>query len=143
MAERGPAYIERCGVRWNGCQVGGEDEFGVVVDEAADQPGAGGPVDVDAGPGGPLHAGIPAGLVAARVSTARRAASHCGQRKKSRPWMRCSSRRNRAATRRRAPGSAVRAAAALAATASYSAATAAVIRLTTADLALASSGRPS
>src|SRR5207248_6982803 len=112
MSERGAAHVERCGTGGDGAGVGGEDEFGGGVDKAADQPGAGGPVDVDPGPGGPFHAGTPAVSVAARVSTACRAASRCGQPKKSRLWIRCSSRRSRANVRRRAVGSAVCAAAA-------------------------------
>src|SRR6266567_4534834 len=128
MPERSPAHVERPGPGGDGGGVGCEDEFGGGVDEAADQPGAGGPVDVDAGPSCPFHVRDPAGLVAARVSTARRAASRWEQVKKSRPAMRCSSRRSRATTRRCAAASAVRMVAASAATAPYSAATAAVIR---------------
>jgi hypothetical protein len=58
--------------------------FGGGVDETADQPGARGPVDVDARAGCPLHVRAPAVSAAARCSTARRAASRCGQVKKSR-----------------------------------------------------------
>src|SRR5215470_4270748 len=142
VPERSSAHVERCGVGGDGCGVGGEDEFCLGVDEAADQPCARGPVDVDTGPGGPLHASVLAVLAAARWPTARRAASLCGQVKKSRAWMRCSSRRSRVTARLRAAASAMSTAAASAVTASYSAATAAVIRLTITDAALTSSGRP-
>lgn len=50
------AHVERCGVAGDLVGIGDEDEGGVRVDEAADQPGAGGAVDVDAGAGGPPHA---------------------------------------------------------------------------------------
>jgi hypothetical protein len=55
VPEGGPAHVEWRGVGGDGCGVGGEDEFRAGVDEAADQPGAGGPVDVDitAGAGHP------------------------------------------------------------------------------------------
>src|SRR5206468_3690178 len=143
MPERGPAHVKRRGAGGEGGGGGGEDELGIGVDEAADQPGTGGPVDMHTRAGRPLHARAPAVSSAARCSTARRAASRCGQVKKSRPWMRCSSRRSRATARRRAAASAVDAAAASAATATYSAATVSVIRLTTTAMALVSRGRPS
>lgn len=72
--------------------VGDEDERGLVVEVAADEPGAGGAVDVDAFAGGPDHgdssvaavSGWVSGSVAggrASASTAARAWSRSGGRK--------------------------------------------------------------
>src|SRR5262249_40377703 len=144
VPERGAAHVERRGARGDGGGVGGEDEFGGGVDEAADQPGARGPVDVDTRPGGPLHVRTPAWrAAAARASTAARAASRWGGGEEARPAVPRRSRRSRPRTPRRAGATPPGAAVASAVTASYSAAAAAVIRPARADLAAGSSGWPS
>lgn len=56
VAEFGAAYVEGGRVGGDVGWVGDEDKLGRRVDEATDQPGAGGAVDVDARAGGPLRA---------------------------------------------------------------------------------------
>src|SRR5262249_13994894 len=72
VAEFDAAHVERGGVGGHLGGVGDEDELGVGVDVAADEPGAGGAVDVDVGAGGPLHEGCSSGsgMGWARASTA-------------------------------------------------------------------------
>ena len=72
VAEFDAAHVERGGVGRRLGRVGDEDELGVRVDVAADEPGAGGAVDVDAGAGDPLHEGCSSGFGTgwARASTA-------------------------------------------------------------------------
>ena len=67
VAEFDAAHVQRGGVR-----------FGVRVDGAADQPGAGGAVDVDAGAGDPLHAVSGEACSGCRAATVRSAAVRCG-----------------------------------------------------------------
>src|SRR6266702_3876268 len=96
MAESSPAHVERRCARGYLGEVVEEDEFRAGVDEAADQPCAGGPVDVDIGAGRPFHARTSAWRDAvARSSTAAREAARCGRGKKSRPAMRRSSEERR------------------------------------------------
>src|SRR5919201_4924432 len=80
-----------------------EDELGFGAHELFNQPGAGSPVDVAAGSGGPPHA--PTSTVDARSSTTLIATPRSGGGKWSRWVMRWSSRRSLATARPLLPGS--------------------------------------
>ena len=73
-------HVERGGINRNLGRVGDEHELRVGVDMVADEPGAGGAVDVNVGAGGPLHGRASEASVrgVARASTAMRAESRSG-----------------------------------------------------------------
>src|SRR5207248_824130 len=79
VPEFGAAHVERGRVGRHLGRVGDEQEAGVGIEEPADQPGAGGPVDVHALAGGPVH-GCASSFVAAscRTRTAACAVSRSG-----------------------------------------------------------------
>ncbi len=94
VAEFDAAHVERGRVGGHLGRVRDEQEFSISVEEPADQPGAGGPVDVHTGAGGPSHgadsttpparrlAETPPSLARSRRAAA--AASRSGGGKKSR-----------------------------------------------------------
>ena len=59
VAKRGAGHVECCCVHGCVCRVSDEDELGLPVDVAADQPRACGSVDVYSGAGDPLHRDLP------------------------------------------------------------------------------------
>src|SRR5262249_55357992 len=130
VAEFDAADVKRCCVGWQPRWVVDEAERGVGVDEPSYQPGAGRPVDVDAGTGCPVHRGTCGwARVAARSSRAALAWEASSGGKKSRRLIRRSSARSRRKIRARSLASAVRAVAVCAMTAAYSAARAVRIAL--------------
>ena len=79
VAQFGTSHVEGGGVVGDFGGVGDEDELGLGVEGAADEPGAGGAVDVNAGAGGPFHAVCPCSWwVGWRALTARSAARRSG-----------------------------------------------------------------
>ena len=77
VAELDTADVERGRILGDLVWVVDEEELGVGVDKAADQPSAGSPVDVDPGACRPPHAAA-SSTIAARASTARSASSRSG-----------------------------------------------------------------
>ena len=113
-------HVERCRVRGDVIGVIDEVELGVAIDEPADQPGAGRPVDVHPCTRRPSHRSTPSSSTSSRC-TAACASSRSAGGKKSRRRIRSSSRRSRASVRRSKP-SPCAAASASERTARYSAA---------------------
>src|SRR3712207_4087899 len=70
VAEVDPAHVERCRVGRHLAELGDEHELGVRVEGPADEPGAGGAVDVHPGPGRPPHWRTCAAAAAGAVSPA-------------------------------------------------------------------------
>lgn len=70
VAKFSAADVKGSGARRYVAWIWSEKELGTGVDEAADEPGASDPVDVDSWSGRPLHPDVPVVVRARRFSTA-------------------------------------------------------------------------